>query len=255
MKDKRYKTLVIDDENFCIDNLKQSISCFPELYLVGEATSAKEGKKIILRTKPDLLFLDIELPDMSGIELLHELRNLISWNMQVVFYTSYQKYWLDALRESAFDYLLKPYDKNEFILVVSRFLQQVDKRESLHSFYDSLSELLPANQLFMISTITGYQILRINQIGYFDYTKSQRQWIVYLESGKQVLMKRNTTADDILKYSSTFVQINQHQIININHLCSIKNKTCCLLPPFENTGNLIISRKFFNNLRDSFFLL
>lgn len=82
------------------------------------------GKKLIFKTMPDLVFLDVELPDMQGPELLNLVRNEITWNMQVVFYTAYNKYMLDAIRESAFDYLLKPIDKSELSNMMKRFIER-----------------------------------------------------------------------------------------------------------------------------------
>ena len=73
------------------------------------ATTAELGKRHILKYQPDLVFLDVELPDMSGFDLLDDIRDDILPNLRVVFYTVYDKYILDALRASAFDYLLKPY--------------------------------------------------------------------------------------------------------------------------------------------------
>ena len=68
-----------------------------------------KGKKLIAKVQPDLLFLDVELPDMTGMELLQEIRDSVSWNMRIVFYTAYDKYMIQAIREAAFDYLLKPF--------------------------------------------------------------------------------------------------------------------------------------------------
>ena len=118
MREGKYKAVVVDDEPVCIENLKKSLVAYPEVLLAGEARTAAEGSLLILNEQPDLLFLDVELPGMSGVELLQDLQHRISWDMRVVFYTSHQKYWLDALRQSAFDYLLKPYLPDEFATII-----------------------------------------------------------------------------------------------------------------------------------------
>ncbi|HBG41798.1 MAG TPA: DNA-binding response regulator [Porphyromonadaceae bacterium] len=253
MANNLYTVAVIDDEPVCIQNLRQSLTDFPDLKVVGEAQTAKNGKKLILQEKPDLLFLDVELPDIDGLELLQDLQYRITWPMQVIFYTSYQKYWLDALRQSAFDYLLKPYSPKEFSLIIRRFFEHTAKQKNSQPFDREFSELLPAHQIFLVPDITGYQLIRINQIGFFSYIHAQRQWNAALSDGKQVLLRRNTKAGDILKASSSFIQINQQQIINLNYLCTIRGKNCRLIPPFEKEENLCVSRNFLKNLQDKFY--
>ncbi|MEA5127233.1 MAG: response regulator transcription factor [Proteiniphilum sp.] len=253
MTHKVYTVAVIDDEAVCIRNLRQSLEAFPELTLVGEAKKAEEGIRMVLEKTPDLLFLDVELPGMSGVELLHSLQYRITWPMQVVFYTSYQKYWLDALRESAFDYLLKPYGHEEFSLIIHRFFEHAARQKNLHFLDRKYSELLPSSQIFLVPDATGYQLLHINQIGYFTYINSQRQWNATLTDGKQVSLRRNTKAGDILEASSSFVRINQRQIINLNYLCTIRGKACHLTPPFDGEENLCVSRNYMNTLQEKFY--
>ena len=252
---KQYNVVIIDDEEIGISNLSRSLSDFSEILIAGTTQSALTGKGLILEKKPDLLFLDVEMPETSGLELLHEIKNLINWQMQVVFYTAYEKYMLEALRESAFDYLLKPYEQNEFQTVMNRFFDSVDKEDKLSSFIDSLSQLIPENRTFLIATITGYITLRQEQIGYFEYVKENKHWYITLQNGKNIQLKRNTKAEDIIKLSKSFAQINQQQIINIDYLAMIEGKRCVLYPPYEEKTDLIISRSFLKSVQDKFNLI
>jgi len=174
--------------------------------------------------------------------------------MQVVFYTAYEKYLLDALRVSAFDFLLKPYQESEFQFLMDRFFKEALKAQSHSHFHQTLAQLLPINESFMVATITGYQKLCLKQIGYFQHQKDKKQWEAARTDQTQVQLKRTTTADDILSYSDSFCQINQHQIINVDYLSIIEGKTCRLLPPFHAIS-LEISRKFMKELQDKFELI
>nr|WP_321376759.1 response regulator [uncultured Bacteroides sp.] len=252
---KQYNVVIIDDEEIGISNLSRSLSDFSEILIAGTTQSAQTGKDLILEKRPDLLFLDVEMPETSGLELLHEIKNLINWQMQVVFYTAYEKYMLEALRESAFDYLLKPYEQNEFQTVMNRFFDSADKEDKLSSFIDSLSQLIPENRTFLIATITGYITLRQEQIGYFEYAKENKHWYITLQNGKHIQLKRNTKAEDIIKLSKSFAQINQQQIINIDYLAMIEGKRCVLYPPYEEKADLIISRSFLKSVQDKFNLI
>lgn len=247
-----YSVAIIDDDKQCIQNVRQSLADYPELSLVGETTDASSGKQLILEHHPDLLFLDVELPDMNGLELLRELKSLIYWPMRVVFYTAYEKYLLAALRESAFDYLLKPYEKEEFQKVINRYLATKNTNPEFSRLLDSISGLLPQNRTFLVATITGYQLYRVEQIGYFNYSKQQKQWSIVSPNSISPSLKRTTRASDILQYSNSFVQINQHQIINIDYLYAIQDKTCKMLPPFDKVTDLSISRIYMKDLQDRF---
>ena len=105
----KYKVVIVDDDDVALENLSFELWKDARFSLEGTARNGRKGKKLIMKVQPDLLFLDVEMPDMTGLELLQEIRDYVSWNMKVVFYTAYDKYMIQANREAAFDYLLKPF--------------------------------------------------------------------------------------------------------------------------------------------------
>ena len=104
----KYKVVIVDDDDVALENLSFELWKDARFSLEGTARNGRKGKKLIMKVQPDLLFLDVEMPDMTGLELLQEIRDYVSWNMRVVFYTAYDKYMIQAIREAAFDYLMKP---------------------------------------------------------------------------------------------------------------------------------------------------
>ena len=175
-----YKVIIIDDEKAAIETLRRDLEVQTDLEIKGTAGNGAKGKKLIMDIHPDLLFLDIELPDIQGIRLLSEIREQVLWDMKVVFYTAYDKYLLQALRESAFDYLLKPYDIEELNLIIERYRKTMASARPLPSFASAVGTLMPGRDLFMISTVTGFRFLRLEEIGYFEYLKDKRLWQVEL---------------------------------------------------------------------------
>ena len=242
-----YKVIIIDDEKAAIETLRRDLEVQADLEIKGTAGNGAKGKKLIMDIHPDLLFLDIELPDIQGIRLLSEIREQVLWDMKVVFYTAYDKYLLQALRESAFDYLLKPYDIEELNLIIERYRKTMASVQPLPSFASAVGTL--------ISTVTGFRFLRLEEIGYFEYLKDKRLWQVELFNQTKLCLKKNTTAGDIIGYSDAFVQISQSAIININYLAMIKSKQCLLYPPFSDKEDLIISRGFLKELQERFCLI
>lgn len=251
-----YKVIIIDDEKAAIETLRRDLEVQADLEIKGTAGNGAKGKKLIMDIHPDLLFLDIELPDIQGIRLLSEIREQVLWDMKVVFYTAYDKYLLQALRESAFDYLLKPYDIEELNLIIERYRKTMaSSAQPLPSFASAVGTLMPGRDLFMISTVTGFRFLRLEKIGYFEYLKDKRLWQVELFNQTKLCLKKNTTAGDIIGYSDAFVQISQSAIININYLAMIKSKQCLLYPPFSDKEDLIISRGFLKELQERFCII
>ena len=251
-----YKVIIIDDEKAAIETLRRDLEVQADLEIKGTAGNGAKGKKLIMDIHPDLLFLDIELPDIQGIRLLSEIREHVLWDMKVVFYTAYDKYLLQALRESAFDYLLKPYDIEELNLIIERYRKTMaSSAQPLPSFASAVGTLMPGRDLFMISTVTGFRFLRLEEIGYFEYLKDKRLWQVELFNQTKLCLKKNTTAGDIIGYSDAFVQISQSAIVNINYLAMIKSKQCLLYPPFSDKEDLIISRGFLKELQERFCII
>lgn len=111
--EKIYRTVIIDDEESAIDNLCFELQRYTYISIEGKARNGVLGMKLIEKIRPDLVFLDVELPDMRGMDMVAKLKGYVSWNMSVIFYTAHDKYVIDALRAKAFDFLLKPVDSDE----------------------------------------------------------------------------------------------------------------------------------------------
>ena len=156
---------------------------------------------------------------------------------------------------TAFDYLLKPYDTEELNLIIERYRKTMAAAQPIPSFSSVVGTLIPGRDLFMISTVTGFRFLRLEEIGYFEYLKDKRLWQVELFNQTKLCLKKNTTAGDITGYSDAFVQISQSAIININYLAMIKSKQCLLYPPFSDKEDLVISRGFLKELQERFCII
>ena len=81
----KYKVVIVDDDDVALENLSFELWKDARFSLEGTARNGRKGKKLIMKVQPDLLFLDVEMPDMTGLELLQEIRDYVSWNMRVVF--------------------------------------------------------------------------------------------------------------------------------------------------------------------------
>ncbi len=244
--------VIVDDDDVSLENLDFSLRKDTRFQVEGVARNGKQGKKVITKVRPDLLFLDVEMPDMTGMELLQDIRDSISWNMKVVFYTAYDKYMIQAIRESAFDYLLKPFEEQDLQDILERFVRQ---KEADSRIVPYAGTPLHAGQTFIVFTPTNdMRALRPAEIGFFRYCSERKQWEVILSQQPPLVLRRGMTAEQIIQYSPCFVQIHQSYIINIDYLMIIKDSKCLLYPPFDKVDELLVSKKYKKELQDRFCL-
>lgn len=249
---ERFRVVIVDDDDVSLENLDFSLRKDTRFQVEGVARNGKQGKKVITKVRPDLLFLDVEMPDMTGMELLQDIRDSISWNMKVVFYTAYDKYMIQAIRESAFDYLLKPFEEQDLQDILERFIRQ---KEADSRIVPYAGTPLHAGQTFIVFTPTNdMRALRPAEIGFFRYCSERKQWEVILSQQPPLVLRRGMTAEQIIQYSPCFVQIHQSYIINIDYLMIIKDSKCLLYPPFDKVDEQLVSKKYKKELQDRFCL-
>jgi two-component system LytT family response regulator len=254
----KIKTAIIDDDEGFLSSLKDHLSFFPEIELQGFATKYKQACKVLENDQLDLVFLDVEMPVKSGFELLHETRMAGNTNFKVVFYTAYDKYLINALRESAFDYLLKPIKHDELTRVVERFkYQNMQPQKAVVQAIDSrLSEIIS------LPTSTGIRFVDKNSIVLFECSSEslfeKKGWKAILTDRTTLKLRTSTSANDILNFmgNSKFMRINPNSILNISFLSAIEFATrkCELLPPF-NDFKIIASRSNMSEIREKFDVL
>src|SRR3954470_7463893 len=184
------KVLLIDDEERATDALKMVIERFiPKIDEVFICNDSRNAADVIHEVQPALVFLDIQMPHMNGFELLEKMPNK---NFKIIFTTAYNEYAIQAIRFSAFDYLLKPVDVEELQASVQRFLQtQQDYKQQ----YDLLKNIMhniqsPSSDEFRLALPTKEgvhylqpaQIIRCEAVG--NYTK------FFIEGGKHYLISK-----------------------------------------------------------------
>ena len=178
--------------------------------------------------------------------------------MHIVFYTAYDKYLIDALRNFAFDFLLKPVDSAELDIVVDRILSASQSEDAERQLPVKGNECrLPASEKsFMVVTPTGdLRILRVSDIGYFRYLSGRKIWEAALASGVFIPLKRNTTAESLCGYDDSFVQVHQSYIINMNYLLMVQGNRCIMYPPFNSVEELQVSKKYRKIMMERFYQL
>lgn len=246
------KVIIIDDDKPSAAVLINELKAYQDVTVIATAYNSHDGEKAIMKHKPQLIFLDIELPGINGLEFLVALQSKIDWKMSTIFYTSYEKYMLQALRMQAFDFLLKPVNKDDLLLAMNRYY--LSQKNALPS--PLLPLQYPTDKPLLINTVTNDKVvLRPQNIGYFRYNSERKLWEIILDDFRHVILKHNTTAEVILNYGAEFIQIHKTYIININYLSMIQESTCIMLYPFNTVTELKVSKIYRKKLFDKFYNL
>lgn len=260
LTNKPIRTIIIDDDKPSIDILRQGLASHPDVQIVATSTSIADGLALVEAEAPDLLFLDIEFPETCAIDLFDESAS--EGPMKIVFYSSYSKYLLRALRLKVFDFLLKPFDASDLELILQRYRLSVsipaEMKEGEDANYRRQLNLPTAlstgRKAIAITTVTNDRVIvPADSIVYFRYDGNRKIWEVVLNTLKRYLLKRHTTADNILNYGPDFVRTHKAFIVNIAYISLITPSECRLLPPLNHVTEIKISKNYRRDLLDRFY--
>lgn len=249
MKTEGLTAIIVDDEQASIETLQKDLQFFPEIEVLETFTYPEKAARGIIRLQPDILFLDVQMPGLSGVELLRQIQEEIHTDMRVIFYTAYDEYLLDALRASAFDFLLKPYQPKELAFIIERIHTSASKQPG--NLEQSLRKLLAQDNKFAIQTISGLMLVKWDDILLFKFLGEQRCWQMELTDRHKYKLRMSTTAKSLLTITPSFIQISQDCIVNLNYLASIENQTlkCDFYPPFSDVEE-VVSHRYYRKLKD-----
>lgn len=235
------RAIIIDDDKPAIDLLTEALAAYPDIEVAGVAQRGTSGLRLMEELHPDVLFLDVEMPDMSGLDFLEEISRGDA-DCAVVMCTAYENYMLPAFRCSAFDFLLKPIDRNELDIVMQRLVANAEKPRKKPQ--DGIGAVDDENFIFYTNSV-DFRMVKIKDIGVFQYNHEMRFWEVVVAGSKTpIRLKRNVTNDRLLSLGDCFRQVNQKYIININYLFGVKDNICCFYPPFDSIDYVRVGRFF-----------
>lgn len=236
-----YSALIIDDEKRAINGLKLLLEThIPEIKPIYTALGSMEGMEFLKRHRPDLIFLDVEMPGMTGFEMLEALKGS---RVNVIFTTAYDHYAIRAIRFSAVDYLLKPIDVQELKTAVQRFINNPLSRDHLNPLIENLvanlkSQHYPQKPRLAISTTGGLKFFDIEEIVHCQADKNYT--IFYLIDGTRYVSSKTLKEYDDLLSEYGFLRVHQSHLVNPSH---IKEYTQKGLMEMKNRDVVHVSRR------------
>lgn len=208
------KVVIIDDEPLAREVVKEYLMSFPELEVVAECGDGFEAVKAIAAHEPDLIFLDIQMPKISGFEMLE----LLDEPPAVIFATAFDEFAIKAFEANAIDYLLKPFSEERFASAVRKYIEQrADQRRKLPELLDSVQRDAPLQRIVIrdgskIKIVPLHEVVMLEAAD--DYVKIHTAGGVYLKK------KTMSSFEDALP-DTQFVRVHRSYIVNISQITRI----------------------------------
>jgi two-component system LytT family response regulator len=227
---EKIKTVIVEDEVSAREVLKNYISKYcPQLEVVGEAANAKNAIDILHALKPQLVFLDVEMPFGNAFDVLEGCRDLY---FETIFATAFSEYSLRALNQSAAYYLLKPISIEELIQAVNKVQQHILHQEIFNRnqiIIDNFREPKPERQQLILPTLEGFEVERLDDIlrlqGNGNFTDV---YFRHKKKPKKMVCRLLKYFDELLPHP--FLRVHKSHIINLNAVASY----------LKNSGGIIV---------------
>ncbi len=237
------RTLLIDDEPLACDLVAEYLQNFPDFEIVGRCHDGFQGMKAIQEHQPDLIFLDVQMPKISGFELLE----LLDEPPAIIFTTAFDEYALQAFEANAVDYLLKPFSQERFNKALQKFKsQQGENRNNLKEL-STQTAAAPSHRIVLkdggqVRIIPMQEIVRLEADG--DYVK-------ICSSGGNYMKKKSLSHFEKTLPHELFVRVHRTHLLNISYLQRIdpyhKNSHIARL---KNGTQIPVSRSGYQKLKE-----
>ncbi|RNC86946.1 MAG: response regulator [Winogradskyella sp.] len=240
------KVIIIDDEEAGRQLIKEYLEDYPDLILLGEANNGVDAVKIINEFRPDLVFLDIQMPGMTGFDVLTHLEEL----PQIIFSTAYDQYALKAFEVHAVDYLLKPYTKDRFKVAVDRLKANTDENkarplaESLLMDKPKFPQRILVQSQNKLVTVALEDVIRIEAYG--DYSK-------LITEGKTYVSNYGISTLEEKLNQAIFIRVHRSSIINLNTVKELNKYTKSYDVTMKNGDVVRVSRGYMDNIKKLMF--
>ncbi|WP_437398129.1 LytR/AlgR family response regulator transcription factor [Flagellimonas lutimaris] len=203
----KIRAVIVEDSRLARNELKELIKLHDDLELVGEAGNVDDGVELIQSESPDLLLLDINMPEKNGFDLLEMLDDVPI----TVFTTAYDEYAIKSFEYNALDYLLKPVSNKRFDMALEKVRSKMASKEEISSTAKKLTD----NSQIFIKDGESCWLVKIGDISLFEIVGNYTR--VFFEDKKPMLYKSLNQVEDKLPEDS-FFRANRQQIINTNYI-------------------------------------
>ncbi len=235
------RAIIIDDEKHCSESLKLLVEKYvPDMIIEAEINDPVEAADVLLSKKPDLVFLDIEMPRLNGFDLLKSLPLI---DFEIIFTTAYDDFAIQAFKVSAIDYLLKPIERDELTKSIEKYKKHRTDRDFEERFMVFLSKHGGAEKQSLgkvaLPTQEGFEF--IDQGIIVRCESDSNYTTVVLEGEKNIVVSRTLKDVESMLDSSSFVRVHHSHLINLRHIRKYHKGSGGVIV-MDNGDNVSVSR-------------
>lgn len=243
--------MIVDDNPRMSNYMRKMLASYSDFAVTNEAGTLAQAREILSHEKPDLLFLDLQLPDGEGYDLLLFIQQSYP-GLYVVILTGYYANKRDeAYTHGEADYLLKPVDSDELDKVLRRFLK-AKKEFTSHTNISKGTKV--SGMLALVNANNELCLRHCSDIAFFRYNGKRKMWSAVLDNNVDFTLHKGTTAKDILDLSNMYQQSHQAYIVNLSYIDTIGISFVRLRKPF-NLYSIPLSRTFQHDFIGKFRLI
>ncbi len=215
------RTLIVDDEDLARHLLREYLRGENDIEIVGECANGFDAVKLISECRPDLLFLDVQMPKLDGFEVLE----LIGSEVAVIFVTAYDQYATKAFDASAVDYLLKPFDLERFRTALARARQRIALKQPNPNAAELRKSALPAGQFAPRIVVRDGTNLHVIPVSQLDYAEAQDDYVALHSRGKVLLKQQAISSLESSLDPSRFVRVHRSFLVSLERVAKVEPYT------------------------------
>ena len=217
MTEKKIRALIVDDEDLARQVVREMLQSHPEIEIAGEGANGFEAVRMAAELKPDLIFLDIQMPKLDGFEVLE----LIAQDIAVVFVTAYDEHALRAFEVHAVDYLMKPFRAERFEAALERAKQRIGGTTPFRPDELSAATRKPGEyaERIVVKDGTHVQIIPVPKL---DYVEAQDDYVALASQGKKHLKQQTISSLELTLDPKSFIRIHRSYIVNLERVTRLE---------------------------------
>jgi len=233
------RALIVDDEKQCCETLSNMLQAYcPQVELLGQCSGAEEAKNVFAKLAPDLVFLDVEMPDATGFDLLTQIKPI---NFEVIFTTAHDQYAIRAIRFSALDFLLKPICREDLEQAVLRAAAKTEKPQRKIDTLLYNINYLNIEKKIALPSLKGLEFVSIGDIvrceGENNYT------VFHMHDKSKIMVSKTLKEYEDLLEEYHFFRVHQSHLINLRHIKSYTKGENGSITMVDNSIVLVSRRK------------
>jgi two-component system LytT family response regulator len=215
--EKHWKALIVDDEELARHVIREYLQSHPEIEVAAECANGIEAVKAVAEHKPNLIFLDVQMPKLTGFDVLE----LIGTDMPIIFVTAYDQYAMRAFDVHAVDYLLKPIGRERFDAAVDRAKSRLGAQK-MPSPHELAAAARPPQQFMERLVVKDGTKVTLIAVGKLDYAEAQDDYVALATQGKKHLKQQTIAGLEAGLDPNSFVRIHRSYIVNLERVVRIE---------------------------------